>query len=171
MVEPLTIIGTAAAVVGIIESIAKALSTLHDLRGQWKQADLRLVNLEVQLLALKTALGKIGEWLKPGLDEVQDPCHELVLTVGTVIQCCNMLATMLDAEVSEFSRNTDSSLDAQSRMKFLSKNGTLEELQTMVDRQTNALTLLLTACNWLETHCLLVYRVWIRTHKQQQSYF
>lgn len=171
MAEPLTIIGTASAVVGIIESIAKALSTLHDLRGQWKQADLTLVNLEVQLLALKTALGKIEEWLKPRLEEEQDSCHELVLTVGTVIQCCGMLAAMLDAEVSEFSRNADNLLDTQSRVKFLSKNGTLEELQTMVDRQTNALTLLLTACNWYETHYLPVYSVWFRTHKQQQSYF
>jgi guanine nucleotide-binding protein G(i) subunit alpha len=171
MVEPLTIIGTAAAVVGIIQSIAKALSTLHDLRGQWKQSDLTLVNLEVQLLALKTALGKIEEWLKPGLEEEQDPCHELVLTVGTVIQCCGMLAAMLDTEVSEFSRNADNLLDTQSRVKFLSKNGTLEELQTMVDRQTNALTLLLTACNWYESHCLTAYCVWFRTHKQQQSYF
>ncbi len=68
MLEPLTITGTGAAVVGIIEPITNALSTLHDLRGQWKQADLTLVNLEVQLLALKTALGQIEEWLNFGLD-------------------------------------------------------------------------------------------------------
>ncbi len=70
-----------------------------------------------------------------------------------------MFAAMLDAEVSEFSRNADNFLDTQSRVKFLSKNGTLEELQTMVDRQINALALLLTACNWYETHCLPTYYV------------
>lgn len=79
---------------------------------------------------------------------MEDPHHQLVMDLELSITCCWMLVSKLDFEVSQLSQSDDRDLDKRSKLKLVVKNGTLEELQKMVERQTNALTLLLTVCNW-----------------------
>lgn len=148
MADPLAIIGTVASVAGIIEVLAKTVSTLHELHSRWKQADFIFINLVAQLTALKAALARLEEWMSAGLTEGQNPHHQLVMDLEVSITCCRMLTHKMDTEISELYRNTENVLDAQSKVKLMVKNGTLEELQKMVERQTGALTLLLTVCNW-----------------------
>lgn len=148
MADSLAIIGTAASVVGIIEALAKTVGTFHELHSRWKQADFTFINLIAQLTALKSALSRLKEWMQVGLDEGQDPHHQLVMDLEISVTCCRMLTHKVESEVSELSRNADDELDSQSKAKLMVKNGTLEELQKMVQRQTSALTLLLTVCNW-----------------------
>jgi guanine nucleotide-binding protein G(i) subunit alpha len=148
MADPLTIVGTAASIAGIVEALAKTVSTLHELHSRWKQADFIFINLIAQLTALKAALGKLEEWMASDLDKSQDPHHQLVMDLEVSVTCCWMLFHKMDSEVSELYRNADNTLDSQSKLKLLVKNGTLEGLQKMVEQQTGALTLLLTVCNW-----------------------
>jgi hypothetical protein len=148
MVDPLTFIGAAASIVGIVEALAKTVSTLHELHNRWKEADFTFVGLIAQLTALKAALTKLQGWMDAGLDEGQDPYHQLVIDLELNIACCKMLVHKMDAEVLELYQNADNRLDSQSKVKLIVKNGTFEGLQKMVDRQTSALTLLLTVCNW-----------------------
>jgi guanine nucleotide-binding protein G(i) subunit alpha len=129
MADPLTIIGAAASVAGIVELLGKTVGVLHTLHSRWKEADFTFINLIAQLTALKAALSKLQEWMDTDMDE---PHHQLVM----------------DSEVEDLQQNSGTGLDAQNKIKLVVKNGTLEELQKMVDRQTSALTLLLTACNW-----------------------
>ena len=145
MVDPISIIGTAGAVANIIDVLAKTVSTLHELHNQWKQADFTLVNLIAQLTALRAGLDKIQEWMDTNMVE---PHHQLVMDLEVSISCCRMLIAKLQSHVSELQQNAGNTLDFESKMKLIVKNGTLEELQKMVERQTIALTLLLTACNW-----------------------
>lgn len=147
MVDPLTFIGAAASITGIVESLAKTVSTLHELRSRWKQADFTFINLIAQLTALKAALNKLEEWMDAGLDEGQDPYHQLVIDLELNITCCRMLTHKIDSEVSELYQDANSGLDSQSKFKLMIKNGTIEGLQKMVERQTSILTLLLTVCN------------------------
>jgi guanine nucleotide-binding protein G(i) subunit alpha len=151
MADPLAIIGTVASVAGIIEVLAKTVSTLHKLHSRWKQADFIFINLVAQLTALKAALTRLEEWMSTGLTERQNPHHQLVMDLEVSITCCRMLTHKMDAEISELYRNTENVLDAQSKVKLMVKNGTLEELQKIVERQTGALTLLLTVYNWWES--------------------
>lgn len=145
MADPLTIIGAAASVVQIVEVLAKTLSRLSELNERWKQAEYTFINLIAQLSALKAALNKLQEWMDTDIDETH---HQLVMDLELSIKCCRMLIDKMDSEVSELSRSADSGLNSQGKIKLMIKNGKLEELQKMVERQTNALTLLLTVCNW-----------------------
>lgn len=145
MADPFTIIGTAASVASIVEILVKTVSTLSELHGRWKLADFTFINLIAQLTALKAALNKLQEWMDA---DMEDPHHQLVMDLELSITCCRMLVSKLDFEVSQLGQNDDSGLDKKGKMKLVVKNGTLEELQKMVERQTNALTLLLTVCNW-----------------------
>ncbi|KAF4624195.1 hypothetical protein G7Y89_g13977 [Cudoniella acicularis] len=144
MADPVTVIGAVASVAGIVELLVKAVSTLHELRGRWKQAEFALTNLIAQLTALRAALDKLQEWVNA---DVEDLHHQLVMDLGESMTCCRMLAGKMNAEISDLHRMDGNGLDSQSKIKLVVKNGTLEELQKMAERQTSALTLLLTVCN------------------------
>ena len=146
MADPLTIISAASSVASIVELLGKTVSVLHTLHSRWKDADFTLINLIAQLTALKAALSKLQEWMDTDMDE---PHHQLVMDLEASVTCCRMLVRRMDSEVEDLQQNSGTGLDAQNKIKLVVKNGTLEELQKMVDRQTSALTLLLTACNWL----------------------
>jgi guanine nucleotide-binding protein G(i) subunit alpha len=145
MADPMTILSTASSVVGIIEVLAKTMSRLRELNERWRQADFTFINLISQLSALKAALNKLREWIDADMDETH---HQLILDLEVSITCCRMLIDKMDSEVSELQRSTEKGLNPLGKIKLMIKNSTLEELQKMVERQTNALTLLLTACNW-----------------------
>jgi uncharacterized protein YaaN involved in tellurite resistance len=148
MVDQLTFIGVAASIVGIIEALAKTVSTLHELHSRWKEAGSTFINLIAQLTALKAELSKLKEWMDTGLDEGQDPYHQLVIDLELNIACCKMLAHKMDAQVLEIYQIADKMLDSQNKVKLMVRNGTFEGLQKMVERQTSVLTLLLTVCHW-----------------------
>jgi guanine nucleotide-binding protein G(i) subunit alpha len=145
MADPLTIIGAASSVAGIVELLGKTVSALLTLHSRWKDADFTFINLIAQLTALKAALSKLQEWMDTDMDE---PHHQLVMDLEASVTCCRMLVRRMDSEVEDLQQNSGTGLDAQNKIKLVIKSGTLEELQKMVDRQTSALTLLLTACNW-----------------------
>lgn len=146
MADPLTIIGAAASVASIVEVLVKTVNAIPELHSRWKQADMSLVNLIAQLTALKAALNKLQEWMDTDLDEPHH--HQLVMDLEISITCCRRLVARIDSEVSDLVRDDENGLDSKGKLKLMVKNGKLEELQKMVERQTNALTLLLTVCNW-----------------------
>lgn len=145
MADPLCVIGAAASVASIVELLGKTISGLHTLHSRWKEADFTFSNLISQLTTLKVALSKLQGWMDSDIDE---PHHQLVMDLEASVTYCRMLVRRIDTEVEDLQQNIGMGLDAQNKIKLLLKNGSLEELQKMVDRQTSALTLLLTICNW-----------------------
>jgi len=145
MADPLNVIGAAASVASIVELLGKTIRGLHTLHSCWKEADFTFSNLISQLTTLKVALNKLQEWMDADVDE---PHHQLVMDLEASVTYCRMLARRIDTEVEDLQHNLGIGLDTQKKIKFLLKNGSLEELQKMVVRQTSALTLLLTICNW-----------------------
>ena len=63
------------------------------------------------------------------------------------ISCCKILVCRMDSVVSDIHQGS-TAFDKESKIKVLFKNGTLERLRKMIERQTNVFTLLLTACDW-----------------------
>jgi membrane-bound ClpP family serine protease len=145
MADPITIIGAAGAVANIIDVLGKTINALRELHNRWKEADFTFINLIAQLTALKAALNQIQEWID---SDVVEPYHQLVMDLEVSVSCCRMLIDKMDSQVSELSRKADYTLESKSKMTLIVKSGTLEELQKMVERQTIALTLLLSACSW-----------------------
>lgn len=144
MADPISIFGATASVLSIIDVIAKTISTIHSLRGQWKEADIALLSVNSQLSALRTALMKIKEWMESDVDELH---HQLVLDLGCSIDCCAALASKIYGELAGLQKRADGTLPPAAKANFLFKSSTMTELQNMIDRQTSTLTLLLTACN------------------------
>lgn len=140
MADPLTIIGAAASIATIIEILGKTIGAI----AQWRDTDLTVLTLESQLTALRAALGKVKEWTETNF---QDPHHQLVMDMDRCVACCRLLIGKIHSEISELQLTDDNTLGTASRLKFLLKAKDIETLQRMIEQQTNALTLLLTACN------------------------
>jgi hypothetical protein len=144
MADPLTVLGAIASSIQIIDVLTKATSILDTLCAQWQSSDIALLSLTSQLGALSAALSKIHEWMESGVEEVH---HQLVMDLNTSINCCKMLATKLYSEISDLQKTPGGSLLTTAKARFVFKRSGIGELQSMVDRQIAALTLLLTACN------------------------
>ncbi len=145
--DAITILGTAGAVVNIVDIINRSIKTLRDLHERWQDADFIAMNLITQLVALKAALSKISEWAS--LDLGYHPHHyQLVMDFRESIGCCKMLVKSMDDQLAKLQCGTNNKLDTESRLRIVFENRVCENFQMYIQRQTNALTLLLTACNW-----------------------
>jgi hypothetical protein len=145
MADPVSIIGAASSILGIVEVLCKSISTLHELHSRWNEADFTFINLVSQLTALKAALYKLQEWID---SDMADLHHQLVIDLGVSITCCRMVVGKIDTHLSAMDQGEGNTLGVESKIKLVFKSGELEDLQKILERQTNALTLLLTACNW-----------------------
>ena len=146
MVEPATVVGTAGAAAGIIGSLAAAIKYLYELRGRWTGAGFALENLIAQLVALKAALQRIDEWMQSAT--TAELHHQLVMDLGSSIACCRHLVAKMESCVSRLHQDTQGRLVNASKVKFIFGATSVDTLQKMLERQTNAMTLMLTVCNW-----------------------
>ncbi|KAH7417740.1 hypothetical protein BKA64DRAFT_652786 [Cadophora sp. MPI-SDFR-AT-0126] len=150
MADPLTIVGTVASVGAIIELLSKSISTIRELQAQWQVADLATLSLGSQMGVLKAALTKIQEWIETGPSEAH---HQLIMDLDSSLLCCKTLVGKIDAQLSALQQKSDGSLGMASRIKLVLTSHDIEGIQKMIERQTNTLTLPLTACNrWDPVH-------------------
>src|SRR4051812_43846591 len=97
MADPMSIFGAAAAVISVVDILARSIGTVRELRSQWKDVELIFRDLTTQLTALRGALIKIKEWIDAGADEVH---HLLVMDLEESLHCCQMLAAKIDGELN-----------------------------------------------------------------------
>ena len=143
--DPLTIIGTAGAVANIVDAISKTISALQELHKQWQDTELTMQNVTSQLQALRAALTKIQEWSETNSP---DQHHQLTLDLDVILGCCRKLIARIDTSTADLQCKPNGALTTRSRIKLVLGSRKMDLVQKMLDRQTGALTLLLTACNW-----------------------
>lgn len=144
MADPISIIGTAGALANIIQLATQTITAIRELQSDWKDADLIFLSLTSQLSSLRLALTNIEEWvaLKTGAH------YQLVMDLDDSIKCCNVLLTKLQELVGSLRQKQNSALNFQSKIKLVFGKKSIDDIQNLLEHQTNALNLLLTACNW-----------------------
>ena len=145
--DPITILGTAGAVADIVGLITKTIRYLKEVDDRWKNADFTIVNLMSQLTCLRAALNKISEWILSDLALVPQN-HQLVMDLEQTVSCCKMLVKSMDIFMSKIDLTEDGTLDLDARIRIVFQDKVCKDFQEFIQRQTSALTLLLTACNW-----------------------
>jgi len=146
MADPITIIGTIGAVGNIIDLVSKTISSIRDLRGRWKDADLAFLSLTSQLSALRAALVKIQEWSDNEL--AVDPNYQLIMDLDLTMNFCRLLVKRFDEFFLNLDQTVDEPLDFASKVKFVFGERDLDGVQKMVERQVCVMTLLLTTAYW-----------------------
>lgn len=145
MAEALAIVGSVGAICGLVAGIGKVILLITDLNARWEDADLTLLSLASQLTALRAAITKIQEWTDRGL---QDAHHQLIMDLDISIKCCRLLINKVESFFSDLASLTGKPLDLRQKYKVAFGSAGPEGIQKLIERQTSALTLLLTACNW-----------------------
>ena len=162
MADPITLIGTAGAAANIVQVLSSTITSLFELHQQWKDTDFVFMNLAGQFVALKLALTKIQEWMESEPAELH---HQLIMDLDLSLTCCQMLLGKMNVHLSDLRCKDDGRLDTASRIRLITGGKPMQELQKMVKRQTNALSLVLIACNWyyiyprlrcLEPNCIFI---------------
>ncbi|KAK0611656.1 hypothetical protein B0T14DRAFT_488832 [Immersiella caudata] len=143
MADPISIVGTAGAVLGIIDVLAKTIRLLQDLRAQWKIRDAVVITFGIQLTALNMALKQIREWTDANSD---NPHCQLAIDLDRCLSHCELLVGIISTEVDNL-KATEGEQSVGNKITLLFRTQGMAEVQKMIDHVTNALGLLLTACN------------------------
>ncbi|KAJ4369823.1 Guanine nucleotide-binding protein alpha-2 subunit [Neocucurbitaria cava] len=143
MADPITIIGCVGAICNIIDATGKAISTLNGLRNRWATADITLLTLATQLMALRAALSKIQALMEDSYASVLH--YQLIMDLEQSVECCKLLISALGKILSDLDACGDRPLDFAHRLKVAFGHNKVDDIEKLLQHQTSALTLLLTA--------------------------
>jgi hypothetical protein len=146
MADPISCIGAVASVAGIIDILSRSIILVGRLTEQWNDAQLAFISLQTQLQALKIALDQIRKWLE--LPEAVEVHHQLTMDLDSIILCCNALVSRLESHLTALDRDSSGQLTRLGKFRLMAGGQNIGDIQKMVEQQTGALNLLLTACNW-----------------------
>lgn len=102
--EPLSVLGAAGSIVGIIDVASRCIDSLHTLQQRWKDADLTMTILIGQVGTLKAALGQVVECIVTNLDTTPQH-HQLVADLEVALQCCRLSMAVIDEHISSLETN------------------------------------------------------------------
>lgn len=132
------------AIVGLMEGSTRVITSICVLRNKYKDADLLLRGLVVQLTTLRAALGEINHWVQ----ENAGRGSQVILELGESLTFCRLLIDKLENDVMELSNRSPLQPDVMARLKTCFSSGSIADIQVLLDRQTNAINLLLATYNW-----------------------
>ncbi|KAH6875266.1 hypothetical protein BKA58DRAFT_379513 [Alternaria rosae] len=144
MAEILTVLGGVGSIFSIVDGISKVIGMIRDLQARWGEADLTLLSLASQLTALRAASTQIQEWID---EDPQDTHHQLIMDLDVSISCCKLLMDKVESFFANLSQLTEKPLDLRDKWKVVFGSSSAEGVLKLIEHQTSALTLLLTACN------------------------
>ena len=145
--DPISIAGLGASVLGIVDVITKSIKVLRELQVQWKAADWTAKSLIGQLITLRTALNQIQAWMSSSL--ASEPQHyQLVADLSESLECCRALVTFMHEQLSRLSWTDAHELTLASKARAIFHDGEAKECAVHLNHQASALTLLLTTLNW-----------------------
>lgn len=144
MADPITLLSTSGALSNAIDALGKTINTVGELQSQFQDADSASLNLDSQLVVLNTALNNINVWAESTPEE---PHHQVVMDLDRCVACCQTLIDKIDVEVASFRMTPGNGPDVASKFRLLLNGKDFENIQRMIGQQTEAFTLLLTACN------------------------
>ncbi|KAJ0120087.1 hypothetical protein J7T55_000940 [Diaporthe amygdali] len=143
IMDPASAIGVASAVLAIISTISKSITSLSDLQSRYHAADLKVNLLIVQLSTVRAALKQMARLMESDVGAPKDP--ELVEDISTCLGCVEAVVMILDDKVSLIEWNKANELTTRSKVNFIWDEKTMDDYSNMLNNQIHALNLLLTA--------------------------
>ncbi|KAI9689697.1 MAG: hypothetical protein M1820_010067 [Bogoriella megaspora] len=150
--DPVTIAGLIGSVVGIGDVVTRSIKRLSRLKNKFRDAPLLLSTLIGQLCTIQAALEQLSFWADK--DYRRDRRYEkLAVQVGSALDCFRSLILSLQWRLDRFEGDAEHEIGLGRRMKFVWNESELTEYFDLLDRQVNALNLLLQAIQcktWIE---------------------
>ncbi|KAI8628515.1 G-protein alpha subunit-domain-containing protein [Xylariaceae sp. FL1651] len=143
--DPVTIVQIVGTVVSLGDVVLRCITTLSSLKSKYSDAPLLISTVVGQLYMVQAALDRLSALDSPTLSR-EPRFRQLARQIGNALDSFSPLIKHLE-ETLDICDNTahGDTMSAKSRITFLWKEGDLMEFSTLLDRQVNALNLLLQA--------------------------
>ena len=147
--EPISVIGLLSTAGTLASAITVTIKSLSDLRGQYKDADLRIRLLIGELSTVKSALTQINDWTHY-LDDTHQQ-SDVVAGLKVSLEGCQLALDALAEEVQSLLGGAipDSrSMSFRMRTRYVWSESSLKDHESRLRAQIAALQLLLQAVQW-----------------------
>ena len=101
--EPISIIGLAGSVLGIVDIIGRTVSSLRTIQTKYETADLAASLVIAQLSTVKAALGQVME-LANSEHFLKFHHQQLLDDLATVLEGCKTISLALEEKVNQFNK-------------------------------------------------------------------
>jgi guanine nucleotide-binding protein subunit alpha len=118
---------------------------LRPIHNRWKDSHGSSINLIAQLTSLKSTLGKIQDWLNYAVHELHP---QLLSDLDVLMASCGLLVRHVDALVRRLEQADHDAVDFAVKLSYTVASRSMDRLQQVAQRQNEAVTLLLAACEW-----------------------
>ncbi|KAI0146143.1 G-alpha-domain-containing protein [Xylariaceae sp. FL1272] len=140
--DPVSLLQVVGAAVSLGDLVVKCIAGLSSLKAKYHDAPLVVSTMIGQLYMVKAALDQLSAWKNPDLG--RDPRYcQLALQIGNSLDCFGLLILALEQKLDNFQRPRH--MTPAMRVSFLWSERETTEYSTLLDRQVNALNLLLQA--------------------------
>ncbi|KAI0384670.1 G-protein alpha subunit-domain-containing protein [Hypomontagnella monticulosa] len=138
--DPVTIFQIVGTVVSVGDAVIKCANRLTVLKSKYNDASLLISALIGQLYTVKTAIDQLSEWKARAHHEPR--YLKLTSRIGNALDGFSPLVYALQAKLDQFN-DDDEELSRTRKLSFLWTERELGDYLTFLDRQVNALNLLL----------------------------
>ena len=148
--DPISIVGLLSTAGTIASTITFTIKSLSELRGQIKDADLRIRLLIGELSTVKSALNQINDWTHYLDDTHQqaDIVEGLRVALEGIELAMNALASEVASLLEDNSPDVGLSQGFRMRARYAWNERSLQEHENRLRAQIAALQLLLQAVQW-----------------------
>ncbi|KAI1290598.1 G-protein alpha subunit-domain-containing protein [Xylaria venustula] len=146
--DPASIVQIVGTAISLGDVVVKCIAGLRTLKSKYHEAPLLISTIIGQLYMVQLALDQLAIWNNPKYD--RDPRYQQLATqVDNALDYFSPLILALEKRLGDFELNDGANMTACQRLAFLWGDQQTSEYSVLLDRQVNALNLLLQAvqCN------------------------
>ena len=155
--DPISAVGLLSSVISIAQLVTHAARRLSMLKTKYRQADLTVSLLIGQLCTMEAALNQLAEFQQPDSVRLAASRSDMQTALSTSIDGCRFLIQSLDERLDQLEEQAQGRLSAWGRWLLLWNEHDIKCFLDLLDRQVNALNLLLQAIQWYMSPLLYRY--------------
>ncbi|KAI1378408.1 hypothetical protein F4677DRAFT_466130 [Hypoxylon crocopeplum] len=142
--DPLSMIQIVGAAISVGDVVLRCITRLSSLQSKYDDAPILVSTMMGQLCMVRVALSQLSGSASSGLD--RNPRYQqIALQVDSALHSFYPLMTRLQQHLDRLDERTPSEMTAIDRIAFVWSEKEMNSFSTLLDRQVNALNLLLQA--------------------------
>jgi hypothetical protein len=142
--DPLSIVSIVGTAVSLGDVIIKCITGLSSLKTKYHDAPLVVSTIIGQLYMVQAALSQLSTWNKP--EYAHDPRYQQL--AAQIDKSLDSFGPLILALRDRMDHLESAALTAQVRLAFIWSENDMTGYSILLDRQVNALSLLLQAVQW-----------------------
>ncbi|KAI0142945.1 G-protein alpha subunit-domain-containing protein [Xylariaceae sp. FL1272] len=143
--DPLTILQVVGTVVALGDAVLRCITQLSSLKAQFHDAPIIVTSMIGQLHIIKAAQDQLSLIVAPRCSNNEARHLQLANQISSALDSFSPVIMALESQLCSYEAARDSKMTIISRIGFLKDDTNMTNLSMLLDRQVNALNLLLQA--------------------------